>query len=521
MAVTSGTQQPMEESTNKGLKTGALGLISSTVIATASVAPAYSLAATLGFIVLAVGLKSPLVAIAAFVPMILTSIGYSELNKADPDCGTSFTWATRAFGPKTGWAGGWAIVVADVLVMASLAQVAGQYIFLLFNANGIGKNAASGWVLLTGILWIVFMTYICYRGIEVSANFQKALLSIEITMLLVLSVVALVRVGTGNHPSESIHPSWSWLNPSGLSFSAFAAGLILMVFIYWGWDTALSVNEETKDPATTPGRSAILSTLILVVTYGIAIFGAQSFAGIGTTGIGLSNPNNSGDVLSVLGHAVFGSGTVGNVFYRLLLIMVLSSAAASTQTTILPTARTTLSMATYQALPPAFAKMHRRYLTPTVSTLVMGGISIVLYAVFNYASKGQVISDAVTSCGVFIATYYGLTGFTCAWYYRRNLTSSARNLWMQGILPFLGGAILWFLGGWSLWLDYDVNSANAASYTSWTVPGLHWQIGGVFVIVFFSWVAGLLVFLYLRFTQPPFFKKETLTRATPTLVPDE
>ncbi len=61
-----------------------------------------------------------------------------------------------------------------------------------------------------------------------------------------------------------------------------------MVFIYWGWDTALSVNEETKDPAKTPGRSAILSTLILVVTYGIAIFGAQSFAGIGTTGIGLA-----------------------------------------------------------------------------------------------------------------------------------------------------------------------------------------------------------------------------------------
>jgi amino acid transporter len=509
-----------EEKVDKGLRSGALGLISSTVIATASVAPAYSLAATLGFVVLAVGLKSPLVAILAFVPMILTSIGYSELNKADPDCGTTFTWGARAFGPKTGWAGGWAIVVADVLVMASLAQVAGQYIFLLFGANGIGSNPASGWVLLTGVAWIVFMTYICYRGIEVSANFQKALLSIEIIMLMVLSVVALVRVGNGHHPAESIHPTWSWLSPSGLPFGAFASGLILMVFIYWGWDTALSINEETKDPSKTPGRAAILSTIILVVTYGIAIFGAQSFAGIGTKGIGLANANNSGDVLSVLGHAVFGSGTLGNVFYRLLLIMVLSSAAASTQTTILPTARTTLSMATYKALPRSFARVHAKYLTPTVSTLVMGGISVVLYAAFNYASKGQVIGDAVTSCGVFIATYYGLTGFACAWYYRKNLTSSARNLWMQGILPVLGALILWFLGGWSLYQDYDVNSAYSASYTSWTVPGLHWQIGGVFVIVFFSWLAGLVFFIYLRIVQPAFFRKQTLTRSTPTLVPD-
>ena len=144
MATVEPQLQPMEQSVDKGLKGGALGLISSTVIATASVAPAYSIAATLGFVVVAVGLKSPIVAILAFVPMILTSIGYSELNKADPDCGTTFTWATRAFRPSVGWAGGWAIVAADVLVMASLAQVAGQYIFLLFKREGIGTNPASG-----------------------------------------------------------------------------------------------------------------------------------------------------------------------------------------------------------------------------------------------------------------------------------------------------------------------------------------------------------------------------------------
>jgi amino acid transporter len=512
-------QVQLEQATDKGLKTGALGLISSTVIATASVAPAYSLAATLGFIVLAVGLKSPIIAILAFVPMILSSIGYNELNKADPDCGTTFTWATRAFSPGLGWAGGWAIVAADVLVMASLAQVAGQYIFLLFNARGIGGNAASGWVLLVGILWIVAMTYICYRGIEVSANFQKALLSVEIVMLLVLSVTALIRVGIGHHPAASLTPSWSWLNPFGISFSAFAGGLILMVFIYWGWDTALSVNEETKDPAKTPGRAAMLSTVILLVTYALVIFAAQSFSGIGAKGIGLANPAHSGDVLSVLGTAIFGTGALGSILSHLLILMVLSSAAASTQTTILPTARTTLSMATYKALPPSFAKMHPRHLTPTVSTLVMGGISIVLYAGMNYVSHGSVIADAVTSCGIFIATYYGLTAFTCVWYYRRNLTSSARNLWMQGILPLLGGIILWFLGAWSLWEDYDVNTGN--SYTTFTVPGLHWQLGGVFVIVFLTTLIGVLFFVYLRITQPPFFKRMTLTRSTPTLVPDE
>jgi amino acid transporter len=514
-------QISVEQQVDKGLKSGALGLVSTTIIATASVAPAYSIAATLVFVVGAVALQSPAVAVLAFVPMLLTSIGYSELNKADPDCGTTFTWATRAFGPRTGWAGGWAIIVADVLVMASLAQVAGQYGFLLFNAEGIGSNPTSGWVLLVGVLWIVVMTYICYRGIEVSANFQKVLLGIELVMLLVLSVTALVKVGTGHAPPGHLTPSLSWLNPFHISsFSAFTSGIILMVFIYWGWDTAVAINEETKDKNKTPGRAAILSTVILLVTYAIVIISMQSFAGIKTTGNGLGNVANAGDVLSVQGSHVFGTSGFGSFLTHLLLLMVLSSAAASTQTTILPTARTTLSMAVYKAIPSSFAKIHRRYLTPTVSTIVMGAVSIAVYVAFNYASNGiGIIADAVIAIGLYIAFYYGLTGFACAWYYRRNLTSSARNLWMQGILPVVGALMLFFLGGWSVWLDYDVATEN--DYTMWTVPWIHWQIGGAFVIAVAAALIGVIVYLYCRFVNPSFFRKQTLTRATPTLVPEE
>jgi amino acid transporter len=520
MATVHETAGPAEVVVDKGLKSGALGLISTTVIATASVAPAYSIAATLVFVVLAVGLQAPAVAVLAFVPMLFCSIGYSELNKADPDCGTTFTWATRAFGPKTGWAGGWAIVAADVLVMASLAQVASTYVFLEFDANGIGHNPTSSWVLLGGVIWIILMTIICYVGIEISANFQKVLLTIELVMLVVLSVVALVKVSSGTAPPGHLTPSLSWLNPFHVpSFSAFASGIILMVFIYWGWDTAVAVNEETKDKTRTPGLAAIFSTVILLCTYALVIFSIQSFAGVKTHGNGLGNQDNAGDVLSVQGNAIFGTHGFGPVFYHLLLLMVLSSAAASTQTTILPTARTTLSMAAYKALPSSFAKVHPRFLTPTVSTVVMGAISIAVYAGMNYSSNGiGVIADAVIAIGLFIAFYYGLTGFACAWYYRRNLTSSVRNLFMQGIIPILGGVILWFLGGWSVWLDYDVATQN--DYTVWTVPGIHWQIGGAFVIAAASTLVGVIVFIYCRITGPAFFKKQTLTRATPTLVPD-
>ena len=508
-----------EEQIDKGLKPGALGLVSATTMGVASTAPAYSLAVTLGLVVGFVGLGSPIVAVLAFIPIFLTSIGYSELNKADPDCGTTFTWGARAFGPKTGWAGGWAIVAADVLVMASLAQVAGQYVFLLFGSTSIGDNPTSPWVLLVGLIWLALMTYICYRGIEVSARLQRILLGVELIMLVALAVTALVRVYAGNHPATSIHVAGSWFNPFHISsFTAFVSGIILMLFIYWGWDTAVSVNEETKDPEKTPGRAAILSTVILLVTYVLVIVGAQAFAGVGTTGIGLGNTANF-DVLSNLGSEVFGAHGIGLFLARLLILMVLSSAAASTQTTILPTARTTLSMATYRAIPKVFSKMHPRYLTPTVSTIVMGVLSALLYLWFNYSSGGNVIPDAVTAIGLYIAFYYGLTGFACAWYYRRTLLSSQRNLWMQGILPALGGLMMYAAGGWSLWADWDVATGN--SFTSWLMPFWpHWYIGGVFVIAFLSALAGLIAGIIMRFVRPAYFKKETLTRGTPTLVPD-
>ena len=141
-------------------------------------------------------------------------------------------------------------------------------------------------------------------------------------------------------------------------------------------------------------------------------------------------------MIKVLGTSVFGTSGVGTFLTKLLLLMVLSSAAASTQTTILPTARTTLVDGHVQGDPVAFGRMHKRFLTPTVSTVVMGGVSIALYVAMNYLSNGSsVIGDSVSALGVMIAFYYGLTGFACVWYYRSTLTESTRSLWLRGILP--------------------------------------------------------------------------------------
>jgi len=508
--------EPANRAHEKGLKSGALGLISSVVIGIASTAPAYSLAATLGFVVVAIGVQAPIVTICAFFPMWFISLAFQQMNRADPDCGATFTWATRAFSPRVGWMGGWGVIAADIIVMASLAQIAGQYVFDLFNANGIGGDASSPWVLLVGVAWIVFMTWICYVGIEVSANFQKALLGIELTMLTVMSVWALVRVGNGSAPVGHLVPTLSWFNPFKVKhFSDFIVGLADMLFIYWGWDTALNLNEETADAETTPGKAGVISTFVLLGIYALVILAVESYAGIGSSGIGLGNSAHQNDVLSILGPAIFGHSTVASILSHLLLLMVLSSAAASTQTTILPTARTVLSMAVHKAAPHAFTKMHKRYLTPTMATVIFGLVSIALYVVMNFLSAGHVIADSVDALGVMIAFYYGLTGFSCVWYYRKNLNKSVHNFFIQGVLPSIGGLVLYFILGWSFYYYWQPDNST----THMDVFGR--EIGGTFTLDVGTLLIGVILMFTMQAFRPAFFRGETLNRDTPTLVTEE
>ena len=490
----------------KGLKTGALGLMSSVVVGMASTAPAYSLAAALGFIVIGgetlVGFKAPGIMLLAFIPMFFISIAYKELNRVEPDCGTTFTWAARAFGTRTGWMGGWALMAADIIVMANLAQIAGSYSFTLvgeiFNNPDIG--AISGdvfWSTVAGLIWIALMTWICYRGIEISARIQYFLLAIEIVVLIAFAAVALFRVYGGNGVEGSAIPQLDWFNPFNLPFeTAIAPAVLTALFIYWGWDTALAINEETAQPEKTPGRAGVISTVLLLVTYVLVSTGAVAFAGVGTDGIGLGNPANASDVFSSIGGALFGDSVIGHIMMMLLAASILTSAAASTQTTILPTARAALSMAAFKALPSHFTRMHPKFLTPTWSTIGMGIISAVFYLLFTLVSPNLLLA-LIGSIGLLIAFYYGLTGFASTWFFRKTLFMNARNFFMRGLFPLLGGLMLLAVFIYGLqtflkpdWLlDKDGNNVTLFGAGAVGVVGISAIVVGAFLMIWWNMVS--------------------------------
>jgi amino acid transporter len=470
---------------HRGLRRDALSFLSNLVIGIASTAPAYSLAAALGSIVVAVKYNVPAIMIAAFVPMLFIAAAYYHLNRADPDCGTSFSWVTRAMGPYCGWMAGWGIIATDILVMPGLAQVAALYAFRFFGIDQPGTTTQA----IVGVGFIVLMTAICYLGIEISARSQKLLLAIEIALLAIFAAVALAKVYGAAPPAGSKPIALDWFNPFGVSDSAtFAQAMLIAVFIYWGWDCGASVNEETKNPRTTPARAAVVSTLFLLVLYLLVAVAAVAFAEPGLA-------KNSGDnFLAPLANSVLGHWPA-----QLLILSVVTSAVASTLTTILPTARTVVSMAHAGAVPKKFGEIHPRFMTPGFATLVMGAFSVVWYVGLSYIPNADILADSITATAFGIAFYYALTGLACVIYFRRELRKSARNFIFMGLLPAIGGLsmLALFVLACASYFGPDQDNTSILGIG----PPLVFGAGALLV--------GLILMLLARIGLPDFFKRKT------------
>jgi amino acid transporter len=496
-------EPPAHVTGEKGLQAGALGLAGNIVMGLASVAPAYSLAATLGYVVLAVGDKAPSMFVLAFIPMLLVAFAYRELARDTPDCGTTFTWGTKAFGPWIGWIGGWGLAVSAIIVLANVAEIAAIYLFRFLGLDALADNVWSK--VLLGAFFIIAMTLVSARGIVLSERIQNVLIAIQFGVLIIVSIIALVRVFAGTAGDQAVTPSLAWLWPGGLDAHSIAAAIILCIFIYWGWDTCLAVGEETKNADRTPGLAAIITTLILVCTYVLVAYAVQSFAGFGDEGIGLNNEDNVDDVLTILGEPVAGA-----IAASLLLLTVSVSALSSTQTTILPTARGTLSMAVYEAIPHRFSRVHPRYMTPAFGTIVMGIAALGFYLLLTFISENA-LADSVASLGLAVAFYYGVTAYSCVWYFRRSLFESTRNLFMRGIFPLLGAlAMTW------AFIQSAVDMIKPDyGYTAFG------PIGGVFVFGVGMLALGIpLMLLCFAFGTKRFFRGDTLTPQTEVKVPD-
>jgi amino acid transporter len=432
-----GGHEPVKRK-EKGLAKDAIGFLDGLAIGINSTAPAYSLAAVLGSVVVAVGVKAPGVLLVSFIPMFFIAAAFFYMNRVDTDCGTTFSWVTRALGPYLGWIGGFAICTTGILGIGSLADVSAYYTYDLLGLEGgdgkpLYKNEIAVAILAVAI--IAVMTAICVIGTEISARLQRVMTLGQVAILLLFAIVAFVKIAAGDAPEGSLDPSLSWLSPFGINYSDMLTGVLLAVFIYWGWESAVNLSEESEDSSRAPGLAGLASTVILLGTYLAVAIALVAYAGV-------KDVTKFDDDAGVLGSVA--GDVLGSDLAKLVVIAVIVSGISSAQTTILPGSRTSLSMAAAGALPKAFARVHPRFLTPAFGTIVVGGLATLWYVPGKLISE-NFLFDSLSALSLMIAFYYGLTGIACAVYWRHELLRSAKNFVFIGIAPVIGALLLFYL----------------------------------------------------------------------------
>lgn len=492
------------ELSKKGLSAGTVGLLGAVVIGISCIAPAYTFTAAVGPTASVVGLQVPAIILVGFIPMLLVAFGYRELNSRMPDSGTSFTWAARAFGPWVGWMAGWGLVAATILVLSNLAGVAVEFLFLLIaqitGQEGIASLAHNVWINIgVCLLFMLAATMVSYRDMQTTQKLQYGLVAFQIAVLLFFAIAGIVGAVSGGGFDYTPF-DWSWFNPFQVSsFSAFAAGLSLSIFIFWGWDVTLTMNEETKDPARTPGRAATITVITVVSLYLLLAVSLIMFAGVSDGELGLGNVDIQENVFFHL------SGPILGPLAFLVSLAVLTSSASSLQSTFVGPARTLLAMGHYGALPSSFARVSPRFFTPGYATVVSAIVASGFYAVMRFVSE-NVLWDTITALGMMICFYYGLTAFACVWYFRKQWFDSVRNVFFTFLFPLVGGVILAVLFVQTLVDSMDPGYGSGSSV---------FGVGLVFVLGVTVILLGVVVMIFQAIRRPAFFRGDTLAKDAP------
>jgi amino acid transporter len=452
------------------LEPDAIGVAQDTIIGLASSAPAATMAVTLAGLAATAAYGGGPVIVLCGIPMLILANTYRRLNLWNANCGASFEWVGRAINPYLGFIVGWMMLAGCLTGTISVVVVLSPAVLAVF-----GASAASAWpniLLSTGV--IVVMATIAVIGIRLTARTQVGMAVIEYAILIGFSIWALLHVLGHHHGTYPI--TKGWLSLSGINGKGnLAAGLLIAVFMYTGWDATVYVNEEVKHRRVNPGRAAVFAVALLVILYALPQVGMQ----------GVVSPArlqaNASSALVFIAQVLGGGGWAKVMAFALALSVI-----ASTSVGIVITSRIAYGMASHRVLPPVLGNVSRRYSTPAIGTVIIAVILIAAtWAYLLSTSIATVFTDVVSVTGLLFAGFYTFTALAAVMYYRRRIFSNAWDALLTGVMPLAAAVFL----GWVV-----VKSLQ-------TAPGSEkWSLVGIIG-------AGLVLMLVARFIlRSPFFR---------------
>lgn len=414
------------------LAANSIGIIESVVMGTAGAAPAFSISAVTATLIASVNTLAPASILYCGLIMFGITLAFIHLNKVHVNAGASYSWVSQIFGKHLGFFVGWALLVSSALFMVSGSIPSATATLLLIAPESVNN---PHWVTFVAAVWVTFISAVTLKGIKPTSYLQFILTGVEIVILLAIIVSAIFQYY--EQPTHSF--SLSWLSLSHFTPSEFAAGALSSIFLYWGWDVTLNLNEETKNTTTGPGWGAFGSVLVIILLF-------VSFITVTLIVLNDDEIQQAGtNVIFAIADKLF-----PKPWSYLAVLSILLSAIGTIETTIVQFTRTLFAQGRDGIVNPRYAKLHPTWYTPWFAIFFIWGFGIIfLFLSSFFPSVNLIIKDSINSISLQVAFYYSLTGFACTWYYRF-LWRNIAELLSYVIWPLFSSIFLVFIALFSI-----------------------------------------------------------------------
>lgn len=414
-----------------------LGAFESAVMGVAGTAPAFSVAVTTAAIVAAVGVLSVGSILYCGLIMFGIMLAFFHLSKISPHAGAAYAWVGHVFGRTWGFFTGWGLLVASIFFMVSATIPAATSTLVLLAPERVESTV---WVTGGAAIWLSLITLVVTKGIKHASYVQLILTGIETLVVLALIVAAFVEYG--GRPAHT--PSLIWFSPFSFTPQLFATGALTAIFFYWGWDVTMNLSEESRPgqagESHAAGRGAFWAMVNLILFFIIMMIVVLIV--LGDDEIARANTN----VLYAIANKLF-----PEPWNYLAVLSTILSTVGTIETQILQFSRSMFAMARDEMLHPRYAAIHAEWQTPWVATGVIWGLGVLLLFLSSYMpSVKKILESSILAIGFQICFYMSLTGFACAWHYRRQLGNGPWNAVSYVFWPLSAACFMVFIAIYSV-----------------------------------------------------------------------
>jgi len=389
------------------------------VLASASMGPAYSLASTMGLMVAAAGYGAPLALIVLSAIMLCIAIGFAYLTRVAPNAGSSYSWIRLAFGDRVGAYGAWLLLLSNFFATMAIAVPAGIYTLALVAPVHAQDPV---WDAAVGAVWIVASAALLYAGVRPTALVTLLALAFEIAVLLIAALAAALHAPAAPPAAATGAPL-----PAAFGVTGFVTAMTLAVWMSDGWEVSASTSEEVEDGSSAAGRGGITGLLLATAVLVACMY---AFEHLGTLA---GFAANQADALAYVGTLL------GGAWWRVAIVLtVLLSTLSTLWTTILYLSRSVYAMGRDGLLPRALGALDARN-EPLWSMVAVSVLVTLCELVTGFSkSAAEQLQLVLNASSVFLGLLFVLSA-----------AAAAKRFWGVGAAR-VGGVVVPLLGAFAL-----------------------------------------------------------------------